>query len=172
MACSKHQRFVSTCPFCRDEANARLLASRFEDIEALSAASIEDLESIEGFGPVRARVLHDYLHSKAGRSTFASLARLGVDLRSKEVGAPTASDSPFAGKSIVLTGTLEHFKREDLKAILQGLGAQVSGSVSGKTDLVIAGESAGSKLARANSLGVEVWDESALIEALPPDSRP
>ncbi len=153
-------------------ANARLLAMRYDGIEALSAATMEDLESIEGFGPVRARVLHDYLCSDAGRSTFESLAKLGVDLTSKEASAPTAGENEFAGKSIVLTGTLEHFKREDLKMILQGLGAKVTGSVSAKTDLLIAGESAGSKLTKAESLGVEIWDESALISALPKDSRP
>jgi len=153
-------------------ANARLLAQRYEDIGALLPASLEDLETIEGFGPVRARVLRDYLHSDAGRSTFDSLAGLGVDLRSKEAATPVDADSPFAGKRIVLTGTLERFKREDLKAILQDLGSRVSGSVLAKTDLLIAGASAGSKLAKAENLGVDIWDESALIEALPPGDRP
>ena len=153
-------------------ANARILALRYDNIEALSAATIDELEQIEGFGPVRARVLHDYLRSDAGRSTFESLAKLGVDLTSKEASSPTAGDNEFAGKSIVLTGTLEHFNREDLKAILQGFGAKVTGSVSAKTDLLIAGDSAGSKLTKAESLGIEVWDESALINALPMDSHP
>jgi len=153
-------------------ANARLLAVRFEDIDALSGASIEDLESVEGFGPVRAKVLHDYLRSDAGQSTFDSLAELGVDLTSHEAKSTASADSPFAGKAVVLTGTLEHFKREDLKEILQGLGAKVTGSVSKKTDLLIAGESAGSKLTKAQGLGVEVWDEARLIESLPADTRP
>lgn len=153
-------------------ANARLLAMRFNDLDSLSAASIEELETIEGFGPVRARVLHDYLRSEAGRQTFASLAELGVDLRSKEAGGGAVRDSTFAGKSVVLTGTLGHFKREDLKAILQGLGARVTGTVSAKTDLLIAGVEAGSNLARAAELGVEVWDEAALLRALPEDAQP
>jgi DNA ligase (NAD+) len=148
-------------------ANARLLAMRFKDLDSLCAASIEDLETIEGFGPVRARVLHDYLRSEAGRSTFASLAAQGVDLRSSEAGGGAPRDSPFAGKSVALTGTLVRFKREDLKAILQDLGARVTGTVSAKTDLLIAGEEAGSKLARAADLGVEVWDEQTLLRALP-----
>ncbi len=154
-------------------ANARLLAMRFEDIGALAKASIEDLEAVDGFGPVRAKVLHDYLRSDAGRATFESLAALGVDLTSHEArNSAAAIDSPFADKAIVLTGTLEHFKREDLKAVLQDLGAKVTGSVSKKTDLLIAGDAAGSKLTKANDLGVEVWDEARLIETLPEAHRP
>ena len=154
------------------QANARAIAMRYDSIDDLEIASTKDLKTIDGFGDVLVKVLHDYLRSDAGRSTFESLARLGVDLTSKEASAPTAGENNFAGKAIVLTGTLEHFKREDLKAILQGLGAKVTGSVSVKTDLLIAGESAGSKLTKAESLGVEIWDESALLDALPKDSRP
>lgn len=76
------------------------------------------------------------------------------------------ANNPFAGKTIVLTGTLEHFTRPELTEKLEAYGAKVSGSVSKNTDFVIAGESAGSKLDKAKKLGVEVWDEKRLIKVL------
>ncbi|NBX25735.1 MAG: hypothetical protein EBQ99_06755 [Planctomycetes bacterium] len=78
-----------------------------------------------------------------------------------------AADSPFAGRTVVLTGTLEHFDRSTLTERLEALGAKVTGSVSRKTHLVIAGAEAGSKLDKARELGVEVWDEAALLRHLP-----
>ncbi|MEM1109666.1 MAG: NAD-dependent DNA ligase LigA [Planctomycetota bacterium] len=148
---------------------ARLFARGFGSIEALTAASLDDLEALEDVGPITAASLHDFLHSDAGRHVIAELKQAGVDLTEEQPAAPeaAAADSPFAGKKIVLTGTLEHFKRNDLKAKLETLGAKVSGSVSKNTDLLIAGESAGSKLTKAESLGVEVWDEAKLIANLP-----
>ncbi len=154
-------------------SNAKLLAKRFRTLDDLLAASEEDLTAIEGFGPVRAHTLHEYLRSEAGRHTFGLLAGAGLAMPNpdyREGGA--AIDSPFAGKKIVLTGTLEHFERTALAEILESLGAKVSGSVSKNTDLVIAGEKAGSKLAKAGELGVEVWDEARLLGALPPEHRP
>ncbi|MFG0275327.1 MAG: NAD-dependent DNA ligase LigA, partial [Phycisphaerales bacterium] len=152
-------------------ANAKLLAERFEDADALRKATREELEQIEGFGPVRAAVLHQWLESDAGRQTLASLKKAKVDLTSREYREPgdAPADSPFAGMTIVLTGTLEAFTRPDLTDRLEALGAKVTGSVSKKTDLVIAGESAGSKLDKANKLGVEVWDEATLLQRLPAD---
>ena len=89
-----------------------------------------------------------------------------MDLASRdhvEVGA----ESPFNGLTIVLTGTLEAFTRPELAERLEALGAKVTGSVSSKTDLLIAGESAGSKLTKAESLGIEIWDEARLRSSLP-----
>lgn len=149
-------------------ANAKLLAKRFPDADALMQASQEELEAIEGFGPVRARVLRDWLASDAGRKTLRSLQDAGVDLASREYQTPSAAeDSPFAGKTIVLTGALESWTRPELTERLESLGAKVAGSVSSKTDLLIAGESPGSKLDKAKELGVEVWDEAALLKRLP-----
>lgn len=146
---------------------AKTIAKHFPDAEALLDASVEQIMELPDFGEVTAPVLHDYLHSKQGRDTFVRLRKAGVDLssplyRKREA----ASGSPFAGKTIVLTGTLEHFTRPELTEKLESLGAKVSGSVSKKTDLVIAGESAGSKLDKARELGIEVWDESRLTKAL------
>ncbi len=154
-------------------SNAKLLARRFRTLEDLLAAGEGDLTAIEGFGPVRAHTLHEYLQSGAGRHTFAQLMEAGLELPNPDFREPNeVIESAFAGKTIVLTGTLEHFERTALAEILESLGAKVSGSVSKKTDLVIAGEKAGSKLAKAEQLGVEVWDEGRLLEALPAEHRP
>ncbi|NNF43176.1 MAG: NAD-dependent DNA ligase LigA [Phycisphaerales bacterium] len=148
-------------------AAARTLARHFPDADALLAADVETLEALPDFGEITARILHDHLHSGAGRDAFRRLRAVGVDLTSQlySESAPDV-DSPFAGKTIVLTGTLASFDRSALKERLETLGANVTGSVSKRTDLVIAGESAGSKLAKAQELGIEVWDEDQLNKML------
>ncbi len=130
-----------------------------------------------GLGKDTAPVVHAYLHSPAARRTFEELRAVGVDLSSKDYRDPSAQKGAvgggagggggvFAGKTIVLTGTLANFERTELSEKLEGMGAKVSGSVSSKTHLVIAGESAGSKLDKARELGVEVWDEARLMKEL------
>ncbi len=174
------------------DTTAKLLARAFPDLKSLLAATVEELmptavqnmsaprreklgikrtpEHIyeTGLGEETAPVVHDYLHSAAARHTFEELARVGVDLASRDYQEPgkRVTAGPFAGKTIVLTGTLEHYEREDLKALLESKGARVSGSVSKNTDLVIAGASAGSKLDKARELGVEIWDEDRLLAAM------
>jgi DNA ligase (NAD+) len=151
-------------------STARTLALHFADIDALAAAEADALTEIPDIGPIVAQALHDYLSSQTGRETIQRLRDRGVDLSSKEFcTAATPSDSPFAGKTIVLTGSLEHFKRNELKERLQALGAKVSGSVSKKTDLVIAGQDPGSKNDKAVSLGIDVWDEATLLANMPAD---
>ncbi|QNN22329.1 NAD-dependent DNA ligase LigA [Planctomycetales bacterium ZRK34] len=151
-------------------ATARTLAMHFENIDALTAAEEESLTEVPDVGPIVAASLHTYLHSQVGKDTLAALREAGVDLTSREyqqrAEAPPPEDSPFAGKTIVLTGTLENFTRPELTEKLQGFGAKVTGSVSKKTDLVIAGEEAGSKLDKAQKLGIEVWDEQQLMKNL------
>ncbi len=121
-----------------------------------------------GLGALTAPAVYAYLHSEAAQQAFRALREAGVDLMSKEytARAPTPPGSPFSGKTIVLTGTLERYERTTLAEVLESLGAKVTGSVSKKTDLVIAGDSAGSKLAKAEELGVPVWDEPTLLAAL------
>jgi DNA ligase (NAD+) len=181
------------------DSTAKALARQFADVDALLAAEEWQLRPKDaagnkaerekyglpsdpkdlpetGLGKLTAPVVHDYLHSKMARHTFAELRKAGVDLSSHEFAAAKAraaavkkgggGDNPFAGKTIVITGTLENFEREELKARLEGFGAKVSGSVSKNTDFVIVGENAGSKLAKANELGVETWDEARLLKAL------
>jgi len=171
------------------DATAKALARQFRDIEELLGAderrlrpkSLSKQEAVElgfdadpkdrpetGLGKDTAPVVHAYLHSKAAKDAFAALTSVGVDLTSKEFREPSAraSSGPFAGKTVVLTGTLENYDRTSLTELLESKGAKVTGSVSKKTDLVIAGEEAGSKLDKARELGVEVWDEQRLLRAL------
>ncbi|MEX0876322.1 MAG: BRCT domain-containing protein, partial [Phycisphaerales bacterium] len=120
-----------------------------------------------GLGEDTAEVFHAYLHSQPARDTFDQFKQLGLDLTSHDyVKADELPESPFAGKTIVLTGTLDKYTRPELTEILESLGAKVTGSVSKNTDLLIAGESAGSKLDKARSLGVDTWDEPALLKAM------
>ena len=149
-------------------ATARSICLQFADIHALAEASAERLADVPDVGPVVADSLHAWLTSDAGRETIGRLEAVGVDLASHEFGGRAGqAGSPFAGKTIVLTGTLESFTREQLKEKLQNLGAKVTGSVSKNTDLLIAGQEAGSKLDKAGKLGIEVWDEAKLLSALP-----
>ncbi len=171
------------------DVTARLLARRYPDLDALLAAPLRDLmpnarltreQAADlkipaeppggpetGLGADTAPAVHAYLHSAVAQHTFRELKKAGVDLSSHEYAPGGESPAgPFAGKTIVLTGTLEGFDRTTLTEMLERLGAKVSGSVSKKTDIVIAGESAGSKLDKARELGIEVWDEARLLGAL------
>ncbi|MEC7353397.1 MAG: NAD-dependent DNA ligase LigA [Planctomycetota bacterium] len=150
---------------------ARTLARAFPDAAALQAASEQAISDLEDFGEITAHRLREYLDTPASREAFDRLRAVGVSLESLEYGDgpdPDAGGSPFSGLTVVLTGTLESFSRSELAERLEGLGAKVTGSVSGRTDLLVAGEQAGSKLEKARSLGVEVWDEARLLEALRP----
>ncbi len=122
-----------------------------------------------------APLVHAYLHSEPARKTFESLREVGVDLTSKDYVDPArklkaagtdGAASAFAGKSMVITGTLASYEREELKGVLEGLGAKVTGSVSSKTDILVVGESAGSKLDKARELGVAVMEEPELLAKL------
>jgi DNA ligase (NAD+) len=177
------------------DSTAKALARNFRDLDDLLAAPVWRLMPVAvnrmsprkrlerfglaeeatpeyetGLGEDTAPAVHAYLHSAAAQRTFRALRDLGVDLSSREyvpaAARPRAGDNPFAGKTVVLTGTLKAYGRTALTEKLEGLGAKVSGSVSKKTHLVVAGEEAGSKLDKARELGVEVWDESRLLREL------
>lgn len=139
-------------------------------LEAFGLTQEAEPEYETGLGEDTAPAVHAYLHSDAAKRTFAALREAGVDLTSKEyapaAARPKVGDNPFAGKTVVITGTLDGFDRTSLTERLEGLGAKVSGSVSKKTSFVIAGAEAGSKLDKARELGVEVWDEARLVEEL------
>ncbi|MHC4949200.1 MAG: NAD-dependent DNA ligase LigA, partial [Planctomycetota bacterium] len=151
-------------------AAARTLARHFADADALLAATCEEIEALPDFGAVTAAALHAWLHSPAGADTFRRLRAAGVDLASRQhAPGDAAAATAWTGRKVVLTGTLERFTREELTERLTALGAAVTGSVSKKTDLVIAGASAGSKLEKARALGVEVWDEPRLLAELDGD---
>ncbi len=149
-------------------SGSKALARRFGNLDALLDADEETLAEIDDIGPVTAASVRGFLDSTPGQRVLKELREAGVDLTEPQpAGASAPADSPFTGKTIVLTGTLEHFKRTELAEKLEALGASVTGSVSKNTDLLIAGEKAGSKLAKAEKLGVEVWDEAKLLGALP-----
>lgn len=119
-------------------------------------AAWDDLTGIEGFGAVAAEALTAAFSQPAERG---AIDRLLAHLSVEPAAAPAAADSPVAGLTVVFTGTLDHMTRAEAKARAEALGAKVAGSVSAKTDLVIAGPGAGSKAAKAAELGVRVIDE-------------
>lgn len=145
---------------------AKTLAQHFETIDRLMQATQEELEAIDEIGPKMANRIVTYFAKPEVQELIERLRTAGVNMTytgPKRV-SPEELDSPFAGKTIVLTGSLEHFSRNELKEKLEALGAKVSGSVSKKTDLVIAGENAGSKLEKAQELQIEVIDEQELLK--------
>lgn len=144
-------------------ATARALARHFGTLEAIRTASTEDYEAVPDIGPVVANNLWQFFHTATNRAVLDCLIDAGVHW---EEGAPEADEQPLAGKTIVLTGTFEAIKRSDAKAKLEALGAKVAGSVSSKTDVVFTGPGAGSKLSKAQELGVEIRDEAALLDML------
>ena len=152
---------------------AKVLARHFPDADRLMAASTETLEDLPDFGEITARSLHEHLAAAPTRDAFKRLAAAGVSLESDLYRDPREEsevvESPFAGRTVVITGTLESFGRKELAEQLESLGATVTGSVSRKTDLLVAGEKAGSKLRKATELGIEIWDEGRLLAELPED---
>lgn len=145
------------------EATAANLARHFGTLRALMQADIAALESVEDVGPVVAAHVHTFFRQPHNRETIDDLIGCGLTWEEVEVGE---RPQPLAGQSWVLTGTLETMTRDEGKARLQALGAKVAGSVSRKTACVVAGEAAGSKLEKAEQMGVEVIDEATFIERL------
>lgn len=139
------------------EQAARVLAARFGSIGALLAAGEEEIRAIPTLGPAVAKSLEDFFAIEDNKKTVRELERLGVDLTEKKIEVRT--DSPFSGKTFVLTGTLAVMGREEASKLILERGGKVSSSVSKKTDAVIAGEAAGSKLEDARRLGVQVLSE-------------
>ena len=145
------------------EATALALARRFGSLEALINVSVADLQSVRDVGPEVARQIHDFLAVPEQRETIQQLLAAGVRPDPEQA---VEVASPFSGKTVVLTGTLTQYSREAAKAEIERRGGRVSGSVSRKTDLVVAGEDAGSKLKKAQELGVRVVDENGFKELL------
>lgn len=146
---------------------AQLITREYPTIEKLSAASVEDLASIHEIGDAIAASVHDFCQSDFGKETFDELAEVSVELSDPEIDEETG-DSPIAGKTVVVTGTLVHYKRDEIKELITKLGGRPAGSVSKKTDFLVAGEKAGSKLTKAQELGIQIMTEDefkALVEA-------
>ncbi len=142
------------------ETVAELLADAFGTIDALLDASAERLAKINGIGPVLAESIHKYFHTLASRKTIDDLKALGVKLTQDAKLKPgAAGGADLTGKTLVVTGSLTKYGREDIEGLIKQLGGKAAGSVSKKTDYVVAGEKAGSKLDKARELGVPVLTE-------------
>ena len=139
---------------------AFILAEKFGSIDRFSRATAEDLEGVREIGPVTARSVLDFFSQVSTAKLINKLKAAGVKM---DIVEKIAGDNPFRGKTVVLTGTLESLERSDADALLRKLGAHPSGSVSKKTDILVAGPGAGSKLAKAKELGVVVWNEGQFL---------
>lgn len=149
------------------EKAAKILAQQYETMDALMEATMEELTNIHEIGEKMADSILAYFDNEEVRLLIKRLKEVGVNMTFKGKKVVIAEGAnPFAGKTIVLTGKLAQLTRNEAKAKIEELGGNVAGSVSKKTDLVIAGEDAGSKLEKAQSLGIEIWDENRLIQQL------
>lgn len=147
------------------DATALNLAQHFLSLEAIQQASLEQFIEVPDVGVVVASHLLAFFAQDRNQQVINELLEQGITWPALTA-APVAVDSALAGKIVVLTGSFTQLSRNDAKAALQALGAKVTGSVSKNTDIVFAGEAAGSKLAKATELGIQVFDEQALIEFL------
>ncbi len=143
-------------------AVARSLARRFGTFQALRAASPDELQSVDGIGEVMARHIHGFLHEPHTEQVLDDL--LAGRVTPQAAAAPSEAPQPLAGATFVFTGAMTAFTRDDAEELVQRLGAKAAGSVSKKTTYLVAGESAGSKLARARELGVTVLDEREFLD--------
>ncbi|MGE4190685.1 MAG: NAD-dependent DNA ligase LigA [Thermoanaerobaculia bacterium] len=146
------------------ERTAKLLAAEFGSLAALAAATDEELTAVDEVGPKVAASVRAFFGDPRQQARLAALAAAGVEPPPVERRRREAL--PLSGKTFVLTGRLEAMSREEASAALEALGARIAGSVSKKTDVVVAGLEAGSKLKKANELGIEVWSEERLLERL------
>ncbi|MEX0603195.1 MAG: NAD-dependent DNA ligase LigA [Marinobacter sp.] len=145
------------------EATAKSLASHFGTLEAISEASEESLQSVPDVGPIVAGHVRSFFDQPHNQETIDALKSAGVEWQSETI---TASECPLKGQTWVLTGSLPRMTREEAKARLESLGAKVAGSVSAKTTCLVAGEAAGSKLTKAEALGVKTLDDAEFVRFL------
>jgi DNA ligase (NAD+) len=150
------------------ETNARLIARNYPSIDAFVSAmesdhAVAELDEIQGIGEVLAQAIKDFFDEPHNRQLVDHLLK---EVTVVPLAARKIAGSPVAGKTVVFTGTLEKMTRQEAKARAESLGAKVSGSVSAKTDLVVAGPGAGSKLTEAQKHGVKVIDEDAWLKMI------
>jgi DNA ligase (NAD+) len=146
------------------ESTAKDLARHFGNLDAVMQATTEQLMAVPDVGPIVAQSIVDFFGESHNREVVQQLRTLGV--RWEEYESTATQTLPLSGKTFVLTGTLASMSRDEAKSRLEALGAKVAGSVSKKTDCVVAGEEAGSKLIRAQELNVPIWNEAELIQQL------
>lgn len=145
------------------EATAKSLASHFGTLEAVAEANMDALIAVPDVGPIVAGHIGSFFEQTHNRETLEALRAAGVEWQEEEV---TGGEKPLHSQTWVLTGTLSEMTRDEAREKLESLGAKVAGSVSKKTSCVVAGEAAGSKLTKAEQLGVTVMDEAALLDML------
>ncbi|HPR08420.1 MAG TPA: helix-hairpin-helix domain-containing protein, partial [Denitromonas sp.] len=139
---------------------ARDLARHFGGLDAVLAADAVALEAVPDVGPIVAKCIVEFIAEPHNREVIAQLRAAGIHWQ--EHAPALAASGPLAGKTLVITGTLPSLSRDEARALIEAAGGKVAGSVSKKTDYLVAGEAAGSKLTKAESLGVTVLDEAAL----------
>jgi DNA ligase (NAD+) len=146
------------------EVVAEELMAHYDSLDALAAASVEELQSIPGIGPVLAQSIADWFTQEPNRQVSARLKAAGVTTARAVATAVVAGAQPLAGLTFVITGTLPTMSREQAREFIRAHGGKVTDSVSKNTSYLLAGEAAGSKLTRAIQLGVPVIDETQLRE--------
>lgn len=144
------------------EGVAELLMGRYASIDELMAASLEEINAIPGIGPRIAESVYEYFNLEPNRDLIRTLQRYGVRTADEPKAAAPVGNQPFAGKTFVVTGTLPTWSRDEAQDFIKAHGGKVSGSVSGKTDYLVVGENAGSKLDKARELGVTTVSEEEL----------
>lgn len=145
------------------EATARDLALHFGSIDAIEGASFDDLKGVRGIGDVVADQVHRFFRDPQRQAELERLRSFGVLFPAQEVSVVSDAVSQVSGKAFVITGTLPTLKRSEAKKLIEAHGGKVTGSVSAKTDALLCGESAGSKLEKAEKLGVLVISEETLL---------
>ena len=145
------------------EKAAKILCEHFLSIESLFEASVEEISAIDGFGGIMAQSVYDYFRLEGTRHLIDKLKELGVEMQPLE---KTTKEGVLLGKTFVLTGTLPTMSRKEASVLIEQNGGKTSSSVSKKTDYVLAGEDAGSKLTKAQSLGVTIISEQELLDMI------
>ena len=147
---------------------AKILAEHFGDLETLSRSDYESIIALDTIGDIIADSVVTYFSNEEVHELMNELKQAGVNFEYKGLRSTQLQEveSPFKEKTVVLTGKLTRLTREEAKETIENLGGKVTGSVSKKTDIVVAGEDAGSKLTKAQELGIEVWTEDQMAEAL------
>lgn len=143
---------------------AKILSKKFKNIEALIEADFDTLNSIRDVGDVIAKSVEDYFNDENNLKIIAELKELGLNM--EYLGTESDEETPFTGKTFVLTGGLDFISRDEAKERIESLGGNCSGSVSKKTNVVICGKDPGSKYTKAVELGIEIWDEEKFMEML------
>jgi len=140
------------------ERTARILAKHFKNVDAIIATSKDEIEQVHEIGPRIAESVYDFFHTKGNLQMIEKLRKAGLKFESEQSTAGAAS-AKLDGLTFVVTGTLEKYKREEVEELIESLGGKAASSVSKKTNYLLAGAEAGSKLKKAESLGVKVISE-------------